>query len=186
MASERQLQANRRNSARSTGPRSRAGKGRSSKNSLRHGLSIDLRIRVEEIELLAREFADDHSDERILKDIQKLAQATSDLERVTRYKLSLVERVLLVGRLNRSYWPNQFDPIIFTAREVRQIDRALNGSRMPRLRRIKPPLPLPPNEPARLSEAFRRAIPELLAVERYERAFLARFIVALRSMFRRT
>ena len=186
MTSERQLQANRRNAARSSGPRSGAGKGRSSKNALRHGLSVDVRtIRVEEIELLARELAGEQADERTLKDAHNLADAAVDLERVTQYKLSLVERILLVGRLNRSYWPNQLDPIIFTTREMRQIERALKGGRRPRLRRIKPPLPLPHFEPARLSEAFCRAVPELLAVERYERAFLVRFIVALRSMFQR-
>jgi len=39
MATERQILANRRNAANSTGPRSKAGKGRASHNSTRHGLS---------------------------------------------------------------------------------------------------------------------------------------------------
>jgi hypothetical protein len=39
MASERQIEANRNNAKRSTGPRTTSGKIRSSRNALRHGLS---------------------------------------------------------------------------------------------------------------------------------------------------
>lgn len=39
MASNRQIEANRGNAARSTGPKSKEGKLRSSRNSFRHGLS---------------------------------------------------------------------------------------------------------------------------------------------------
>ncbi|MBR1152808.1 hypothetical protein [Bradyrhizobium sp. JYMT SZCCT0428] len=185
MTSARQIEANRCNAARSTGPRSRSGKKRSSTNAFRHGLSVDLpAIRGEEFELVVGLLADYQVDERARKDAQNLARATVELERVTQYKLSLIERVALVGRLNRSYWLNQLDSIIFSTREMRQIDRALKGGRMPRLRRIKPLPSLPPDEPERLSEAFRRAVPELLAVERYERTSVARFIRALHAMVR--
>lgn len=40
MASEKQIAANRRNAMRSTGPKSRLGKFRSSRNALRHGFSL--------------------------------------------------------------------------------------------------------------------------------------------------
>ena len=55
MASERQIAANRRNALSSSGPRSRAGKRRSSGNSLRHGLSRIINTGAgAEIEALAR------------------------------------------------------------------------------------------------------------------------------------
>jgi hypothetical protein len=44
MASEKQIAANRRNSLHSTGPKSRLGKFRSSRNALRHGFSLGLSL----------------------------------------------------------------------------------------------------------------------------------------------
>jgi len=46
MTSERQILANRRNGAKSTGPRTRAGKQRARKNALRHGLTAETIIGV--------------------------------------------------------------------------------------------------------------------------------------------
>jgi hypothetical protein len=48
MATEKQLQANRANAQKSTGPRTRAGKARSRHNSKKHGLSANMLIIVGE------------------------------------------------------------------------------------------------------------------------------------------
>jgi hypothetical protein len=47
MASERQLRANRENAKKSTGPKTVAGRARSSRNALRHGLSLPLKLDAE-------------------------------------------------------------------------------------------------------------------------------------------
>jgi hypothetical protein len=44
MATEKQMAANRRNARRSTGPKSRLGKFRSSRNALKHGFSLNLSL----------------------------------------------------------------------------------------------------------------------------------------------
>ena len=47
MASEKQIQANRKNAKRSTGPKTAAGRARSRRNALRHGLSLPLTLDTE-------------------------------------------------------------------------------------------------------------------------------------------
>ena len=62
MATERQIAANRCNARKSTGPRSRAGKSRASRNAYRHGLSRSIgtdTVFAEQLETLAREIAGD-------------------------------------------------------------------------------------------------------------------------------
>jgi len=60
MATDRQIAANRRNGALSGGPKTRAGKARSSRNAVKHGLSIPIArdlASAREIEMLARRLA---------------------------------------------------------------------------------------------------------------------------------
>ena len=60
MATDRQVASNRRNGALSRGPKTLAGKARSSRNAVKHGLSIAItsdRASSREIEVLARKFA---------------------------------------------------------------------------------------------------------------------------------
>ena len=47
MATEKQLRANRENAKRSTGPKTAAGRARSRRNALRHGLSLPLTLDTE-------------------------------------------------------------------------------------------------------------------------------------------
>jgi hypothetical protein len=47
MATEKQIRANRENAKKSKGPKTAAGRARSSRNALRHGLSLPLRLNTE-------------------------------------------------------------------------------------------------------------------------------------------
>lgn len=68
MTSERKIQANRRNAQRSTGPRSRKGKRRVSKNALRHGLAtriLDDPEKSPQVEQLVRALAPEGRPDRL-------------------------------------------------------------------------------------------------------------------------
>jgi hypothetical protein len=96
MATDRQIAANRRNARRSTGPRSRAGRKRSSRNSFRHGLAagvITNAERIKWIERLTRKIAGAGADIVTLEWARTIAQAEFDLEQVRRVKLAVISRI---------------------------------------------------------------------------------------------
>ena len=63
MISPRKLAANRANARRSTGPRTREGKRRSSRNALKHGLSVRIAADPAELAAMVKRILDD--DERL-------------------------------------------------------------------------------------------------------------------------
>jgi hypothetical protein len=99
MASERQIAANRRNAQKSVGPRSESGKARSSRNAHRHGLAVPVSTVGLEAQLndLARRFAEDSDDAKVLAQAEIAAYAQLDLERVRKVKATMLERAQLVG-----------------------------------------------------------------------------------------
>jgi hypothetical protein len=90
-SSERRIAANRRNALLSTGPRSAAGRGRVSKNALRHGLAVrvleDPRMAVD-VETLARALSD--QEDRLLAQARIVAESELDLERIQQANVSLI------------------------------------------------------------------------------------------------
>jgi hypothetical protein len=111
---------------------------RSSQNSFLHGLSsANHSFDAKQIEELARELAGQQADMRTMGYARNLARAKFDLDQVRQVRVSLLKRVLLIGRLHRSrYLLSQIDPIIFTEREMAHIDRVLQGGarlRLPKL-----------------------------------------------------
>ena len=160
MASERQVAANRRNARNSTGPRSDGGKKRASRSSYRHGLTAmrasNPKI-AKAVERLARQIASDKTNAITLAAARAAARAQYDLVQIWQTRVALVERIFQFGGFG--------DPII-SIRHIRK-EFARTG-------RIPEPLeavvlPMPASAPERSAEAIRRALPELLKLDRYER-----------------
>jgi hypothetical protein len=171
MASEQQIAANRQNAQKSTGPRSRTGKKRASANSYRHGLSVGVESIAEfteHIDALAREISGADPKATLLVFARAAAAAELDLGRVRRAKLALISRISAVGELD------PFDPFsswscikkILLARHGHGRQKEWLGWNFD----IPEPPELPIKEPERTTEAMRRALPELIKLDRYERA----------------
>jgi hypothetical protein len=97
MATQSQIQANRRNALNSTGPRTPEGKARSSANSLKHGLSARFRVLTSEsqddfddlLAELTRTFAPTNVYEHIL--VMEIAQSHWRLARVRRIEADMID-----------------------------------------------------------------------------------------------
>jgi hypothetical protein len=165
MASERQIAANRRNARKSTGPRSGAGKNRSSRNTYRHGLTLSITSAAafaKQLDKLARKIAGNTNDAITLERAREIAQAELELARVRRAKIALIERARAFGELDPRH---EF-------RTVTQIKRFFNALDRGRLILPKPSdssAAMPSQEPDRSAEAVSRVLPELRKLDRYER-----------------
>ena len=182
MTTDRQRAANRRNAAKSSGPRSPAGRRRASRNSYRHGLAASNLLnadRARRVEKLAREFAGDSADPLILDRGRAAAQAKLDIDQVRRAKVATINQILVFGQLA---------PAEATVAEVKALERILRcawsgGATTGILPFIAPPLPSA--EPERTAEAIRRALPELIKLDRYEHSAVLRHERAMRAIYAR-
>jgi hypothetical protein len=85
MATEKQIAANRANAQKSTGPKTAAGRLKSSRNAFRHGLSLPLWLDTatsEKIDAIAQALTRDQADEDHLSAATELAQAQLQLLRI--------------------------------------------------------------------------------------------------------
>jgi len=178
MATERQIAANRQNARKSTGPRSRAGKRRASRNSYRHGFSYGVAAAVEftkHVEALAQKIAGRGADAVTLEIARSVARAEFDLPQIRHVKVALIARMSEFGEL---------DVPDLTSRDVLRfltsIDRGLALD-------LSVPVPpsMPSSEPERSTEAMRRALPELVKLDRYERRATAKRDRASRQIMAR-
>jgi hypothetical protein len=176
VTTERQVAANRRNARRSTGPRSRGAKERTSRNSYRHGLTARLTTTKEHtkrVENLARKIAAEATDFVILEYARAAAEAEFGIARVRQAKVALIERMLAFDQLEQPQ---------LSLRHFNAWDRG----------ELKLPTPvdaagtMPSAEADRLAEAVRRALPELLKLDRYERRAVALRHRAVRGIRSRT
>ena len=86
-------ESNQRNAAASSGPKSAAGKARSSRNALRHGLAIPIwadRALAAEAEELARQMAGANASREVLGLARAVADAQTDVLRIRRARRDLL------------------------------------------------------------------------------------------------
>ena len=170
MVSSRKTETNRRNAKASTGPRSSAGKKRAAHNSYRHGLSVSLTSDpsiARQVDDLARKFVGKTRSETVLRYARDAAEAALELERIRKFKIVLVERVLALGSVGPPIPYGSF------TKAVRQLELVIAGKAL--MEEPADPLAtLPPKEPLRTAEALRRALPELIKLDRYEARAIGR------------
>lgn len=95
--SGRKALSNQKNATRSTGPRTRAGKTKSSRNAYRHGLATDVRADPKlsaEVEKLARQLAGVGADKNRMASARVVAAAQADSWRISNARSLLLERLL--------------------------------------------------------------------------------------------
>jgi hypothetical protein len=171
MPTQLQLQANRANARRSTGPRSRAGKWRSAHNAHRHGLSLPVwadPALSAEAEALALELAGPAASLELQQSARIAALAHIDVDRVRRTRHSLIRQELA-------------DPVLMptTARAAMKLAKDLirfdelssQGRYIPwQLRSVV----RIPDDANKLSVVFANLAEQLTVLERYERRALSR------------
>jgi hypothetical protein len=183
VASERQIAANRSNARKSTGPRSSAAKKRTSRNAFRHGLTLSVTSNAafaKRLDNLARKIAGASKNEIILEHTRAAAQAELDLARARQVKLALIERVSALGALEA---PQVFGSLAEEMRYLRSILLGRAPSVLPE--RVDPSATMPTQEPERTAEAVRRALPELVKLDRYESRAVSRRDRAIRQIVKR-
>ena len=176
MASKRQREANRRNAAKSSGPDSSAGRRRASRNSHRHGLAASLPSTAEQarrVEKLARKIAGRTADPLILEHARAAAHAEFDLVQVRRVKVATINQVLALGRVGG----------LESNREPTGFGRASSWGEVDSTPSDDVAAPLPSAEPDRTAEAIRRALPELIKLDRYEHNAVIRREQAMRAIY---
>jgi hypothetical protein len=97
MTSTRKLASNRINAGNSTGPRTRHGRARASRNAYKHGLSIDVMVDsqwVDGVQRLALTLVGEAADEQSRAQGLELAAALVELRRLRKYRVTLLNSEL--------------------------------------------------------------------------------------------
>jgi hypothetical protein len=93
MATERQIAANRANAQKSTGPKTAAGRLKSSRNAFRHGLSLPLRLDAAtsaKMQAIAKVLTRDQAGDEHLSAANELAQAQLQLLKIREVRAELM------------------------------------------------------------------------------------------------
>lgn len=96
MASEKQIAANRANAQKSTGPKTAAGKLKSSRNAYRHGLSGPMRLdpaNLDKAIVIAQALAGGETDQQMSSSAMEYVQAQLELQQIRSTRSGLMARV---------------------------------------------------------------------------------------------
>jgi hypothetical protein len=209
MTTEREVAANRRNAAKSTGPRTRRGKATVSRNALRHGLAsaiVGHGGEPEKVACLARLIAGKSSDGVRYEQAIIIAESWLSISRIRLFRVKAIERFR--ERMESPFFPGsplpqEIDGLarqhalgnIRAARdiigrwakateagveELKASVKELSGGDAARLVAFGESFEKQPSKPRTDAECFLLALSELCALERYERRALSRRRRAIR------
>jgi hypothetical protein len=178
MTSSAKIDSNRANARASTGPKSKSGRMRASRNALRHGLSISIGHDPtvwEEVDRLASEIAGQHASAELKDLARRVAEAQIDLGRVR-----LARRQVLSGRLSEpdrrklrvAMNRRKALPALSSPRPTKSTTRAILDS----------PLMGSPDLPRSLAVVLAQQVKALCAFDRYEKRALSRRKSAIRAL----
>jgi hypothetical protein len=181
LTSDHRRLANQASAKASTGPKTRAGKARSARNALRHGLSIPISgdpVLSPEVEAIARNVAGSGANAEALERARRIGEAQFELNRVR-----LLRTKAIASALSNPNW----SPQLRTVRQVRLIARVLDrverGVLTPEDIEIVHPLihrePLKGDE--KLAAVLEQDASNLSRLDRYERRALSKRKFAIRE-----
>jgi hypothetical protein len=176
VTSDRSITANRRNARKSTGPKTAAGRARSSQNARRHGLTLPIRSNptlCKEVEALACKMARPEATVEILGRARQVAEAQLDLRRVhdaRHQRVSIALHTFYDSRAN--------------VREKAALLRKLLGKdpldlSMPTITKY---LLTVPQGADKLAAVLAQEAKQLIALDRYERRARSRRKFAIRAL----
>jgi hypothetical protein len=130
-----------------------------------------------QVDKLAHKIAGNAKSEIVLRYARDAAEAQLELERIRKVRIALIERVLALGALGPTV---RFGSVTKALRHLKLVIAGKAKLGEP----IDPLATLPSEEPKRSAEALRRALPELIRLDRYEGRAVGRRDNAIRRIIR--